>query len=407
MRWTIIILYAVMMTMWGVNPSLAEKRVALVIGNANYQSKRVGQLPNTANDATAMAKLFRESGIDVVEMHDLSRIDMDAAIHAFMTKADDSDIAIVYYAGHGAERNGNNYLIPIDALLTSPANIAIENIALQQVLDAIAGARRLRLVILDACRDDPYAPTVVTRGTGNSAALARVVRHGLAAVSLGSTPDTLVAFAAAAGRTASDGAGPNSPYTTALLHHIATPGLEISRGLRRVRDEVLHTTADPSHPKVPPQEPYVYGSIGDDPVYLVPAATPAPAAVQASQPPQPTARGECLVIEEPHNGEVVQLHGTVRVKGTILSSTGAGEVWVVVYPLIATEPGRPKYWVQDPATILGGEAIVAATFGTPGSSSARFAVAAFAAPTNVLRTGQTLTGWPLAACRSKGIIVHR
>jgi TPR repeat protein len=228
-----------------VVPGHAEKRVALVIGNSNYQ--HVGRLGNPANDAEALAALLKASGFDVVERRsDVGIAGMRRAIGDFSDIAADADIAIVYYAGHGIEVDGINYLIPTDARLARDFDVEDEAISLDRVLRAIDSARRLHLVILDACRENPFVQSMKRS--------IRAIGRGFARVEP-TTPDTLVAFAAKAGSTASDGDGAHSPFTAALLKHIATPGLDIRLALGRVRDEVMQTTR-------PRQEPFVYGSLG-------------------------------------------------------------------------------------------------------------------------------------------------
>jgi len=246
---------AVMLICLGVAPGQAEKRVALVIGNSNYL--HAGRLPNPVSDAAALAALLKKSGFEVVEYRsDVAVVDMRHAVGDFAEIARDADIAIVFYAGHGIEVDGINYLIPIDAALARDFDVEDEAISLDRVLKAIDGARRLRLVILDACRDNPFAQSM-KRST-------RAIGRGFARVEP-TTPDTLVAFASKAGSTASDGEGANSPFTASLLRHIATPGRDIRLALGEVRDEVMQTTR-------PRQEPFVYGSLGGRTLAIVDAA---------------------------------------------------------------------------------------------------------------------------------------
>lgn len=245
-------------------PAFADKRVAFVIGNSSYQN--VGALTNPANDAAAITEMFRKAAFDVVESRrDLKNTEMRRALRDFTDKARDADIAVIYYAGHGVEIDGTNYLIPVDAVLERDTDAYDEAIALDRILQAIEPAKQLRLVILDACRDNPFAKsmkrTVASRSLG----------RGLAGVEP-SKPNTLIAFAAKGGSTASDGDSRNSPFTTALLKHLATPGLELGKAFRLVRDDVMNATANK-------QEPFVYGSLGGNDVSLVPApAVPATAA---------------------------------------------------------------------------------------------------------------------------------
>ncbi len=239
----------------------ADKRVALVIGNSGYQ--HAGRLANPANDADAITVIFKQAGFDVVESRrDLKVNDMRRALRDFSDKARDSDVAVIYYAGHGIEVDGNNYVLPVDALLERDADVYDEALALERLLVTIEPARKLRLVILDACRDNPFAKTM-KRVLGT-----RAVTRGFAKVEPAS-PNTLVAFAAKAGSTAADGDGSNSPFTAALVRHIATPGLDLRKAFGFVRDEVMQQTSNR-------QEPFVYGSLGGNDVALVPAPAIAP-----------------------------------------------------------------------------------------------------------------------------------
>jgi uncharacterized caspase-like protein len=235
--------------------ALAEKRVALVIGISKYQA--VPQLTNPARDAEAMSSLFRKAGFDVVESgRDLGVSELRKSVRLFSETSRDADIAVVYYAGHGIEVDGTNYLVPMDAKLVSDFDVEDETMSLDRILRALDGAKRLKLVILDACRDNPFAKTM-KRSVGT-----RSVGRGLAKIEP-TMSDTLVAYAAKAGAVAIDGDGQNSPFATALVKYIAEPGLDLRLALGRVRDDVLKTT---SHR----QEPFVYGSLGGETVALVP-----------------------------------------------------------------------------------------------------------------------------------------
>jgi hypothetical protein len=175
----------------------------------------------------------------------------------FNTMTQDAEIAVVYFAGHGIEIDGSNYLVPVDAILERDTDVDDEAISLDRVMRILEPVKRLRLIILDACRDNPFSRSM--RRTLASRSMSR----GLAKVEP-VTSDTLVAFAAKAGSTASDGDGPHSPFTTALLDNLAQPGLDLRIAFGRVRDEVLAKTAHQ-------QEPFVYGSLGGSVVALVPA----------------------------------------------------------------------------------------------------------------------------------------
>jgi uncharacterized caspase-like protein len=239
----------------------AGKRVAFVVGNSNYQN--VVTLANPANDAAAITDMFRKARFEVVESRrDLKNAEMRRALRDFTEKTRDADIAVIYYAGHGLEVDGTNYLIPVDAVLERDTDAYDEAIALDRILQAIEPARQLRLVILDACRDNPFAKSM--KRTVASRALGR----GLAGVEP-ARPNTLIAFAAKGGSTAADGDSSNSPFTAALLKHLIKPGLELGKAFRLVRDDVMNATGNR-------QEPFVYGSLGGNDVALVPApAAPA------------------------------------------------------------------------------------------------------------------------------------
>jgi uncharacterized caspase-like protein len=234
----------------------AEKRVALVIGNSAY--KNVPRLSNPANDAALVGDMFRKAGFDFVDIRtDLSAVETRKALREFGGRARDAAVAVVYYAGHGIELDGTNYLVPTDARLETDTDVYDEAFPLDRLLVAIEPARQLRLVILDACRDNPFANkmkrTLASRGIG----------RGLAKVEP-TNPNTMIAFAAKAGSTASDGDARNSPFAAALVERLPTPGLDLRKAFGFVRDDVLKTTGYQ-------QEPYVYGSLGGDDVPLVPA----------------------------------------------------------------------------------------------------------------------------------------
>ncbi|PDT72270.1 caspase (peptidase) [Bradyrhizobium ottawaense] len=234
----------------------AERRVALVIGNSAYKS--VPRLSNPTNDATLVGGMFRKAGFDTVDVKlDLSVVDMRKALREFGTKAREADVAVIYYAGHGIELDGNNYLIPTDAALETDTDVFDEAFPLDRVLFAIEPAKQLRLVILDACRDNPFAKTM------KRTVAARAIGRGLAKVEP-TSPNTMIAFAAKAGSTASDGDSKNSPFAAALVERLPTPGLDLRKAFGFVRDDVLKNTGYK-------QEPYVYGSLGGDDVALIPA----------------------------------------------------------------------------------------------------------------------------------------
>jgi Caspase domain len=251
---------AFVLAVWSVclfgQPALADRRVALVIGNSGYQN--VARLGNPTNDASAITEILKGAGFDLVESRrDLKISEMRRVFRDFANSSRDADVAVVYYAGHGIEVEGTNYLIPIDASLEQDLDVYDEAFSLDRILVTIEPAKQLRLVILDACRNNPFAKTM-KRTIGS-----RAIGMGLAKVEL-TSPNTLIAFASKAGSTASDGDSKNSPFTAALVRHIAKPGLDLRKAFGFVRDDVLKNTSNK-------QEPYVYGSLGGDDVPLVPA----------------------------------------------------------------------------------------------------------------------------------------
>jgi len=249
-------------------PALADKRVALVIGNSAYQN--VHRLANPANDAAAMSSTLKSAGFDVVQLRrDLKANEMRRALRDFSDKVRGADIAVVYFAGHGIEIDGINYLIPVDAVLERDIDAFDEAIPLDRILTVIDPAKQLRLVILDACRDNPFDKTM------KRTIASRAIGRGLAKVEP-TSPNTLIAFAARAGSVAADGDGENSPFTAALVKYLPKPGLDLRRAFGYARDEVLKVTNNL-------QEPFIYGSLGGDDVPLVPAViVPPPAPADSS-----------------------------------------------------------------------------------------------------------------------------
>jgi uncharacterized caspase-like protein len=234
--------------------ALAEKRVALIIGNANYVNAT--KLINPPNDATAVSIMLEIAGFNVVETHtNLGNEEMRKVVRNFSDQTRDADVAVVYFAGHGIEVGNTNFLIPTDAKLQRDIDVDDEAIALDRVLQVIEPARKLRLVILDACRDNPFTRTMKrTMAT-------RAVGRGLAKYEP-TMSNTLVAFAASPGSTVLDGDGANSPFTSALVRYITTPDLDLRIAFGSVRDEVLKNTGNK-------QEPYISGSLGGGTIALV------------------------------------------------------------------------------------------------------------------------------------------
>lgn len=218
-----------------VHPALAEKRVALVIGNSNYA--HVGKLANPGNDAQDMSKALRELGFDVVTGIDLDKRGMSKTIRTFSKKLTDADVALFFYAGHGLQVNGQNYLAPVNARLKDEADLDFDMVPLNLVLRQMRRTQRVNMVFLDACRDNPLLKELGrSMGATRSASLTR----GLARVE--TVVGTMISYATAPDQVALDGTGRNSPFTTALLKHIATPGMDVGNMMIKVRKDVLKSS---------------------------------------------------------------------------------------------------------------------------------------------------------------------
>jgi hypothetical protein len=218
------------------NAALADKRVAFVVGNGAYRN--VAPLPNPAVDAKSMAALLRNVGFDVVEGTNLTRDKMTEKLLDFGKRAEGADVALFFYAGHGIAVNGTNYLLPVDADLKSEMDVKLgAAINVDLTLEQTMADAKVKLVFLDACRDNPFAAKL--RSVKATRSLS--VESGL--VDMKSGEGTLIAFATGPGQTALDGeAGTNSPFTRALLANIAAPGVEIQQAMTRVRAQVNEET---------------------------------------------------------------------------------------------------------------------------------------------------------------------
>jgi uncharacterized caspase-like protein len=214
-------------------PAMAQKRVALVIGNGSY--KHTAHLKNPANDAGDMAAALQRLGFDVLRGIDLSHSGMRDIIRSFTQKVTGADVALVFYAGHGLQVGGKNYLLPVDAQIETQADLEFGSIDLNLVLGFMEGQAKTSIVFLDACRDNPLGARL-SRGTRSAS-----VGRGLAQVDTG--VGTLIAFATQPGNVALDGEGRNSPFTSALLTILERPGLPLSEVMISVRNEVLKSTA--------------------------------------------------------------------------------------------------------------------------------------------------------------------
>ena len=235
MRYPTLVLSLICM-IFTAGAASAEKRVAFVVGNGTY--KNVAALPNPPIDSKSMASALRNIGFDVVEGTNLTRDKMTEKLLDFGKKAQGADVALFFYAGHGIAIGGTNYLLPIDADIKSEMDVKLgAAINIDLTLDQTMGDAKVKLVFLDACRDNPFAAKIKS----NSATRSVSVQTGLAEMKSGE--GTLIAFATGPGQTALDGKeGANSPFTRALLANVTQPGIEIQQAMTKVRAQVNEET---------------------------------------------------------------------------------------------------------------------------------------------------------------------
>ncbi|HLO79035.1 MAG TPA: SUMF1/EgtB/PvdO family nonheme iron enzyme [Magnetospirillum sp.] len=258
---------AVLLLVAGPTSSATQRRVALVVGMGQYAN--VPNLPNPPRDAAAIADKLAGLGFEVDRHIDADYRDFAKALREFGIKAQGADVAVVYYAGHGMQVDRENYLVPVDARLDRERDLFYEAMPLERVMGEASQARTLGIVILDACRNNPFIEKLSRVQTARARAVA--VGAGLARVD--ETPkDTLVAMATRSDSLAEDGDGDHSPYAQALLANLDVPGLELGLFFRRVRDQVLKATSGR-------QEPFTFGSLGAEPFYFNPLPPNAPPVV--------------------------------------------------------------------------------------------------------------------------------
>jgi hypothetical protein len=254
-----VLVLAVLGLVCGSAAHAAERKVALVIGNSGYTG--ISRLTNPGNDARLLSAAAKQAGFDVILADDLTIASFQKTLRDFRIRAEGADVAMVYYAGHGMEGQGQNWLIPVDARLDTEFDLPYEAISIDRLLEAVSGAR-VRVLVLDACRNNPFGNRW-KRGV-------RAVPSGLAGMEL---DDVLVIYAAAPGQVALDGKAGNSPFAASLAKRMVEPGLPLQLLAGAVRDDVMAATGGN-------QRPYVSASITGTPVYLMPQAA-APAASSA------------------------------------------------------------------------------------------------------------------------------
>jgi uncharacterized protein len=264
----------------GSSSAHAGVRLALVFGNAKYDA--VPALDNPSNDAADLARALRGVGFEVIEQRDATREVMARAVHDFSERLRGADVALFFYAGHGLQMNGENYLLPVDAKIDSAADVRFNTINLSDIQQEMEGGGRANVIILDACRNNPFAEKLARGGRG-------ITTRGLGRVDA-SGEGSLIVYSTQPNNVALDGSGRNSPFTAALLKHVATPGLEVRQMISRVRGDVLEATDRR-------QTPWDSSSLVGD-VYLagLPAAG-TPAATQ--QNPAAAAAAEVAAVAPP------------------------------------------------------------------------------------------------------------
>jgi uncharacterized caspase-like protein len=231
---------------WSSQAAVADNRVALVIGQSNYQA--VVALPNPANDAKAVSQLLTEAGFEVVSAADLSQTEMREKIADFAAKVASEGpdtIALVFYAGHGLQIDGENFLVPVDVDPKREADIPLQAVRLNDILNTLNSVpSKMRIVLLDACRNNPFPTINQSAGRGLAIVDAKI-----------GAPGTFLSFSTSPGAEAEDGSGADSPYTSALLLAAKEPGLSIEDTFKRVRVSVNKATEGRQTPGIVPLSP--------------------------------------------------------------------------------------------------------------------------------------------------------
>ncbi|MCW2237246.1 SUMF1/EgtB/PvdO family nonheme iron enzyme [Azospirillum canadense] len=282
----------------GAPSGAPEKRIALVVGIGKYEF--APELQNPRNDAKAIGDALRKLQFDVDERFDVDGRTFERALRDFGIRASQADVAVIFYAGHGIQVGGNNYIVPSDARLERERDLVYEAMPLNLMMGELSQARKLGILMLDACRNNPFVDRLKQAGQNRVQ-----VNYGFARVD--DTPsDTLVAMATRADQLAEDGQGDHSPYTAALLQHLETPGLELSLFFRNVRDSVRQSTNGR-------QEPYIFGSLGATPFYFNPRPPNRPPVLGELKPVEITDRADAepLRIGRPTDPDDDQLFAQV------------------------------------------------------------------------------------------------
>lgn len=373
MRKLVLFLIALFATS-GLEADAAKgRRVALVIGNGGYLN--AGPLVNPVNDARDMAAKLATLGFTVIEGYDLGKRSLEGRIGDFADALDGADAGLFYYAGHGLQVDGRNFIVPVDARLDQPAKLRLEAVPMDDIIDIMESQAPVSLVFLDACRNNPFARSLSQTAKTRSAA---ALGEGLA--QFASSRGSFIAFSTAPGAVAMDGSGRNSPFTAALLRHIATPDASISDMMIAVRRDVIKETRDF-------QTPWEQGSLTERFEFAPSGAKPQQIAEQAVD-EAARAEIEALIRDrylkpEPANlgaslgelfGERVVSYG---VPMTLADLTSAKVQWFSQWERWHLEPGRIavtaipggqaakaefsltySYWPKDGGAAVSGKTLV-------------------------------------------------
>ncbi|MGE0501384.1 MAG: caspase family protein [Rhizobiaceae bacterium] len=261
----------------------SDRRVALVIGNAAYEE--AGILANPVNDAADIAATLRTVGFEVIEGRDLGKRDLERKLGEFSDALAGADVALLFYAGHGIQVDGRNFIVPTDARLDVPAKLRLEALQMDDIMDIMESQARTSLVFLDACRNNPFTRSLNRTASSRAA----VALAGLA--QFDSTRGSFIAFSTAPGAVALDGSGRNSPFAAALVAHMATPGQSISDMMIAVRRDVVAATRDQ-------QRPWEQGSLLERFEFVPADGAPPSVAAPAAKPEVEVAALERSVVDQ-------------------------------------------------------------------------------------------------------------
>jgi len=316
----VVLLCCLVGAVWPVHAA-AERRVALVIGNAAYKD---APLDNPVNDARDMAEMLRRTGFEVIELINGTQKEMNRAIAKFGDRLRSDSVALFYYAGHGLQVRGKNYLVPIDAQISNETSIRVESVDVDGVLDQLASSE-LNVVILDACRNNPFERKFRAMGGG-----------GLA--QMDAPKGSLIAYATAPGKTAADGDGRNGLFTGELLKQMQRPGLTIEQVFKNVRREVARATRDN-------QIPWESSSLTGDFYFLpggrAPSASPVaglPAVAPQSAPSRPPERPAERPVAAPVAAPVVAVAPPKAMDATAKVGDNGSDRIIEILPQAAAKP---------------------------------------------------------------------